>query len=275
MTMAAAIGSGGRFRRAARGNRIRTGAVRRGGSRRIRPGRAVVWLLGLSLIAALVAALSVGLLMGFRWLTVTPFFALSQIEVTGNARLTTAEIVSMAGVELGANTLDLRIGDVERRVAADPWTDMVAVRRVLPSGLAIAVTERAPAYWVRTGKGLYYAEADGSVIAPVLADRFTPCPVLDVAAQAGVDLGALSRRLDELDAAGLPVRAAQAAWVRVGADSLELYFEDRGLALDVALDRWQGNLKRLSMVWEDLVRRGEANQAKAIRIFGGKAWVRS
>lgn len=271
--MAAAIGTGGKLRRSARGNRFRSGGAR--GSRRIRPGRALVWLTGLALAASLVAALSVGLLMGFRWLTVTPFFALGQIEVTGNSRLSAQEIVSLAGVELGANTLDLRIADVERRVAANPWTRRVAVRRVLPSGLAIEVVERVPAYWVRTGDGLYYAEADGSVIAPVEPDRFTACPLLDVDPASGMDLASLAGRLGALDAAGLPVRAAQAAWVRVLPERLQLFFEDRGLALDVALDQWDGNLKRLSMVWNDLARRGEADGTKAIRVFGGKAWVRS
>jgi hypothetical protein len=29
------------------------------------------------------------------------------------------------------------------------------------------------------------------------------------------------------------------------------------------------------MVWNDLARRGEADGTKAIRVFGGKAWVRS
>lgn len=274
MTRAAAIGADAKFRRSSRGNRFRPGSGR-GGGRRIRPGRAVVWFLGLGAVLALVAALSVGLLLGFRWVTITPFFALDHIEVTGNARLTEEDILALADVELGVNTLDLRISDVERRVAAEPWTEMVAVRRALPSGLVITVTERVPAYWVRTAKGLFYTEADGSVIAPVLADRFTACPVLEVAPQAGLDLTGLNARLAELDAAGLPVRAAQAAWVRVLPERLQLFFEDQGLALDVALDRWDGNLKRLSMVWDDLARRGEADSAKAIRIFGGKAWVRS
>ena len=218
--MAAAIGTGGKLRRGAGGNRFRSGAGR-GGSRRIRPGRALVWLMGLGLAASLVAALSVGLLMGFRWLTVTPFFALGQIEVTGNSRLSAQEIVSLAGVELGANTLDLRIADVERRVAANPWTRRVAVRRVLPSGLWPSRWSSAcPPTGCARAAGSATPRPTGSIIAPVEADRFTACPLLDVDPASGMDLASLAGRLGALDGAGaagaggaggLGARAARAA----------------------------------------------------------------
>lgn len=269
MTMAAAIRTGRLLPGGSKGNRFRS----RSGGRRVRAGRALLWLLGLSLVVVLVAAVSLGLLMGFRWLTVSPFFALSEIEVTGNVRLTAEEVVSLAGVDLGANTLELRIADVERRVAADPWARSVAVRRVLPGGLAIRVEERAPVYWVRTGSGLSYAEADGSVIAPVSADRFTACPLLDAAP--AEDLSGLGGRLAGLDGAGLPVRAAQAAWIKVRHGGLELYFEDRALSLLVSDEGWDGNMRRLSLVWEDLARRGEASRVREIRVLGGKVWVRT
>ncbi|WP_461208260.1 cell division protein FtsQ/DivIB [Desulfocurvus sp. DL9XJH121] len=259
-----------RGRSSVRGNRPR-GADRP----RLRPGRALLWAGGLTLAVVLVGALSLGLLMGFRWLTVSPFFALTRVEVAGNVRLTREEILTLAGVEPGENVLELRISDVEGRVAASPWAARVAVRRVLPDGLSIVVTERSPAYFVRTGKGLCYAEADGSVITAVDADRFTGCPLLMVDQSAGDGVDGLAARLAALDGAGLPVRWAQAAWLRLLPDGMELYFEDRGLRVSVADEDFDGNMARLSQVWEDLARRGEDARTKEVRVLGGRVWVRT
>lgn len=258
-------GAGARTRgRAASGGGLGAGLV-----------RLVGWMLGLALCATFVIAVSVGLLVGFRWLTAAPYFALREISVTGNQRLDAEEIIALADVSLGANTLDIDIAELEARVAASPWAASVSVRRMLPAGLAIAVTEREARWWVGTGRGLFYAEADGAVIAPVLGRRFTPLPVLDVAPEAdGVPAG-LSEMIAAFEALDLPIKPAEAAWVRVLPGRLELFFEDRGLTVAASTRDWDRGMERLAQVWADLVRRSEDRAAREIRIFGGKVWVRT
>jgi cell division protein FtsQ len=146
---------------------------------------------------------------------------------------------------------------------------------VLPAGLSIALTEREPRWWVGTARGLFYAEADGAVIAPVLGRRFTPLPVLEVAPDAGGLPAGLAGMMEALAALELPIRPADAAWVRVLAGRLELFFEDRGLTVAASTADWGRSMERLALVWADLVRRGEDRAAKEIRIFGGKVWVRT
>ncbi|MBU1001977.1 MAG: FtsQ-type POTRA domain-containing protein [Proteobacteria bacterium] len=266
------------------GVRVRPGKIPGSGARlrsvktpgsgvRLRPGKALLWLFALLVGLGFVILLSLALLFGFRWLTTNSFFSLSEIEITGNSRLSTEELVALAGVDLGMNTLEMRIRDVEDRVVANPWTDQVAVRRVLPGKLSIAVTERIPAYWLRTGKGLFYTEADGSVIDAVSPGRFVSFPLLEVGADAGLD--ELALRMADFDEAGLPVRAGQAAWIRLLGERLEMYFEERDLWLSVSAKEWKRNMECLSLVWGDLERRGEAGGAREIRIFGGKVWVRT
>lgn len=250
-----------------------------GGRARLRPGPALVWLAALVGGAVFVALVSVALLYGFRWLTTSPYFALREITVSGNQRLGDEALRALAAVEPGANVLEVKIAEVEKRVAASPWVQSAAVRRVLPSGLAITVREREPRWWVRTTRGLFYAERDGAVIAPVLPDALTPLPVLDVGEGAGglpVDLADMVRDFDSL---GLPVRMAEAAWVRVLPGRLDVYFEKggqrRGLWISAATDDWELSMERLGAVWADLARRGEDLGVREIRIFGGKVWVRS
>ncbi len=274
MSMAAALRIPSPLR-GARRNGWAPGRGPSGGGTRLRPGRALLWLLGLTGGALFVAVVSVGLLVGFRWLTTSPYFALREISVAGNQRLETAELTALAGVEPGANVLEVKIAEVEQRVAANPWVESAAVRRVLPSGLAVTVRERRPRWWVRTARGLFYAERDGAVIAPVLPDKLTPLPVLDVAEDAGGLPGDLPDMARAFDALGLPVQMADAAWVRVLPGRMEMFFEERGLHIGAATGNWQRSMERLGAVWADLVRRGEDRGVSAIRIVGGKVWVRS
>ncbi|BBD08541.1 cell division protein FtsQ/DivIB [Desulfovibrio ferrophilus] len=273
MTMAATMRTGGLLPRSKGGNSYHGRAA--GGGGRLRPGKALVWMFALVVGLGFVALLSLGLLVSFRWLTTSAYFSLSEIEVTGNRHLSTEELVTLTGTELGVNTLDMRIEDIEGRLVANPWTEQVAVRRVLPGKLSIAVTERIPAYWMRTGKGLFYAEADGSVIDAVASDRFVSLPQLEVGQGGDASLDRLVNLMADFNEAGLPIKAGQAAWVRLHADRLELYFEERDLWLSVSEKEWKRNMERLTLVWGDLERRGEAAGTREIRIFGGKVWVRT
>lgn len=273
MNMAATMRNGSSVFRFKRSKGPRRGAVRSG--ERLRPGRAMAWAAALVVGLGFVAALSLALLVGFRWLTTSSYFSLSGIEVSGNRHLSAEEVVALTGAELGVNTLEMRISDIEDRLAANPWTDHVAVRRVLPDTLSIAITERVPTWWLRTGAGLCYAEADGSIIDGVAADRFVSLPQLIVSRGGDAALADLTGRMAAFDATGLPVRAAQAAWVGLKDGWAEMYFEGRDLWLSVSLDGWMENMKRLSLVWADLMRRGEDARAREIRIFGGKVWVRT
>jgi len=275
MTMAVATKPGAALRMSNGAGAYARNRAASGGGLGTRLLRLLGWLLGLGLCAAFVIAVSVGLLVGFRWLTAAPYFALNEISVTGNQRLDTEEIVALADVPLGSNTLDIDIAELEARVSASPWMASVAVRRMLPAGLSIAVTEREARWWVGTARGLFYAEADGAVIAPVLGRRFTPLPVLDVAPEAGGLPAGLSEMIAAFEALDLPIKPGQAAWVRVLPGRLELFFEDRGLTVAASTRDWERSMERLALVWADLVRRSEDRSAREIRIFGGKVWVRT
>lgn len=269
--MAAAIRPGFSAKSAKRNTRRKGGASFRSDGRSSL--RMVGWMFGLGALACFVLALSLALVVGFRWLTTSSYFSLREVQVTGNARLTVDEIIGMTGIELGHNTLDIAIADVEERVASNPWAERVAVRRVLPGAIAIDVAERQPSFWVRNAQGVFYAESDGDLIAPVTADRLASLPVLDVEPGAQEQLGGVASRLEAFDACGLPLGWAQAAWVRVSSTQTEIFFEDRDLVVAVANEPWEANMKLLQAVWRDLERRSEAGTVREISIFGGKVWV--
>ncbi|NJB67769.1 cell division protein FtsQ [Desulfobaculum xiamenense] len=241
----------------------------------IRPGRALVWLLVMVVVAVLLATVSLGLLVGFRWLTVSPHFALRDIVVTGCQRLTPDEVIEISGARLGQNVLELKISDIEERLTANPWTEIVMVRRVPPSELQITIRERRPAYWMRTAEGLAYVDEAGMVIDRVGPDRLISLPLLDTddgGEPMGPELTALIAGIAE---SGMPVDPAKASLIRLGGRSVKLVFDEPALTLVVERDGWERNIHRLGLVWNDLVRRGEADRVRGIRIVGGKVFVKA
>ncbi|MBF0481719.1 MAG: FtsQ-type POTRA domain-containing protein [Desulfovibrionaceae bacterium] len=250
--------------------------VRKRGVRRDGPP---VWatlakLITLGLIAVSLAAVSVGLLAGYRWITSLNYFAVQGIEITGIERLKAPQVLALAGIEEGQNILAINIGKVEAALSRHPWVGAVSVRRILPRQIKIAIGERAPTYWMQYQDNLYYADADGRIIDKIEADKFESLPQLEVEAGMEKHLGLL-RELARVGAeGGLPFSMDKVAWLRLSWGSgLEVRLLDRDLTVCLAVDNFRQSVSRLSIVWADLVRRGELDQSRVVSSLSDKVWV--
>lgn len=136
----------------------------------------------------------------------SPLVGLDDVEVVGVDRLTEAEVLAAADLELGTSTLRLGLGRVEARVAELPLVSSASARRLDPLRVRITVSERQPVLVARGGGdevlldrgGVVIAPADGSVAAPedlteIVLPEAPPAP-----GDAGVD--------------GSPIAGAVAAW---------------------------------------------------------------
>ena len=136
------------------------------------PGRQLsfTWKSALAYFPAalkLVLAVSLGVLafVGYRAAVSASFFRVRTVDVDGATRASREEIradvlrLSNAGVwqaDLEAIAADLR---------ALPWVRDAVVTRVLPSGLRVRVTERAPRVIARTSQGrLVWVDDDGVML---------------------------------------------------------------------------------------------------------------
>jgi cell division protein FtsQ len=232
----------------------------------------------LSLALSIVAVLGVGLLYGYRYITAHPYFDLQDIRVAGNDRLSYETILQTAKVELGRNCLDMNVGEVKNRLDANPWIDSVTVRRELPNRLLIDVREKVPAFWVRQGDGLYFADARGRVIAPMHPGEQASLPILSVAEDLPDGPEVLAGILKKMADQQTPFTQAQTAWIKLtSAHELEIYLDGaasgRGLTVKLSMDRWEVQLERLKVVWRDLMRRNEFDAASIIAASGDKIWI--
>ncbi|AXC10711.1 Cell division protein FtsQ [Acidisarcina polymorpha] len=87
------------------------------------------------------------------------------IQILGNSEVTQAELLSVFGGDMGRNVffvpLQERRADLERL----PWVERATVMRLLPDQLRVAVVERTPIAFVRTGNKIGLVDRDGVLLA--------------------------------------------------------------------------------------------------------------
>lgn len=113
----------------------------------------------------------------------------TSIEVHGNERLSTGDVLQLADGLGGQHLLAVGIDRLRDRLMSQPWVAEATIRRILPSTVDIVVRERRPMAIGRLGNRLYLVDASGVVIdeyGPAYAD--IDLPIVDgLAATPGGD----------------------------------------------------------------------------------------
>jgi cell division protein FtsQ len=137
----------------------RPDVVRRERRRRLTrvAGRVLKWGVPIAVVALVAAALVHAALR-------SPLFAVRQVTVSGNARLSAADIERLAGNVRGQNIFAVDLAAARERVLTSPWVADVTLARVLPSTLVVDVVERVPMAVARVGDRLFLVDDAGVVI---------------------------------------------------------------------------------------------------------------
>ena len=96
-------------------------------------------------------------------------FRVSTVVVEGARWVSEGEVRTAAEAFRGQHILALDLDAARADLRALPWIEDVQLRRVLPSTVEVAVTERAPVGIARVGRRLYLVDRDG-----VLLDDYGP-----------------------------------------------------------------------------------------------------
>lgn len=259
-----------------RSTTTRNSSSHSGGAKRSWGGlwRFIRWVLGLSLCAAVILGLVVGLLAMYRYATTSDFFALEKVDIRGATHFRREDILKLADLQQGRNSLTINISQVENALSQNPWVAHVAVKRRLPNAFEIHVEERVPAFWLLKDGVLHYVDANGRIIAPVEPGNFLSLPTLEILPGGEglrVRIGAL---LDSLHKADLPLDLAAVSTLRLSsAKGLEIVMDNMNLTVCISPDDWEVNLRRLNAVLRDLARRGELKNTREIWLADGSVWV--
>ena len=236
--------------------------------------RAVLWLLGLSLVLGVFFGLIFGLPAIYNQLTNSSFFYVDEITVIGANYLDQEEIIEICGLRLGQNSLRTNIPEMEQMILQNPWVKNISIRRQLPNQFIIEIEERVPFFWLLRNNALYYLDSGGLLIAPVENNRFRSLPTLEVGPGGEDGLEVLSQFMETIKFAKMPFDLSQISWLRLSAaKGFEIYWEARQLSLSISLENWRENLRRLCLVIQDMEMRNEIKFTREIRAADGQVWL--
>jgi len=105
--------------------------------------RARTWLEGIAKVV-LIVIMGYGAFHGYRFITTAPQFAVTQIQFSGNERVSLTTLQGMAEPLLGQNIFQLDLRSITEQFKENPWIENVSAVRRLPRGLHIQVQERTP-----------------------------------------------------------------------------------------------------------------------------------
>lgn len=232
------------------------------------------WAITLFTGSAFIVIISIGLLFSYRFITNSTFFAVQKIQISGNVRLEQEDVLNLAHLKKGDNSLAVNISDIEYKLLRSPWVENISVKRQLPGNLAIAIEEREPRYWIRQDNRIVYADEKGTPIDYVGTYKFASLPFLSVDAGTEHLLQRLPQLVKELDSSRLPVSSQNAAWIKLSMSSgVTLFLESENLKLSIGVDNWSSNLRHLIATIDDLKRRGEFASVRGIKAEDKNVWV--
>ncbi|MDR3640616.1 MAG: FtsQ-type POTRA domain-containing protein [Humidesulfovibrio sp.] len=222
----------------------------------------------------LLGLLGTGLIYSYRLITTTPALGLTEISISGNQRLAYGQVLEIAGLRLGENSLGVNVTRVEAALSQNPWVEFVTVRRELPDKLFITLVERQPSFWVRQDGQLFFADAEGRIITQLSPGDSASLPLLQVAPELGDQQATIAAMVSRMNKQALPFALGQMAWVKITeSGQVELYLDALRLRVRAELSDWQTEFDRIETVWRDLKLRGETGQVSAIEASDGKIWV--
>lgn len=164
------------------------------------------WLIGLLLAATLVA---------FALLR-APFFAISEVQLSGESRTNEGTIRAALAIEEDQPLATFDIDTAEAAVAELPWVEQVQITRGWPSTLRVQIRERLPAAAVATDSSREWAVVSGD--GHVLERRLTPPRNVPLVVAPGVlvddvQIGAVAGELAGVLAVSTNVPAQLKVWV--------------------------------------------------------------
>jgi cell division septal protein FtsQ len=193
-----------------------------------------------------------------------PYFRVREVEVEGGRKISKETLLSLTVMEGMPNLFSVKLREVVKRLESHPWIEQVRVRKVFPNKILIQIEERKPMAIIQLEE-LYYIDTKGEIFSPV-GDRDEynyPC------------LTGLTRRgleKDPVEAKRLITKALELLRI-VSQEKLppleeisEIHMEKafgilcftraEGVEVRMGWEDFGEKLKRLSLIWSDLRKRG-------------------
>ena len=124
-------------------------------------GRALRRSLPALAAAGSLAAVGTGAVVGYHWVTRSPRFAITAIEIRGTQHLSAAALLATLPVHTGENIFRTNLGVLEAALATEPWIASVSAQRELPHTLVLEIHERTAVAVAQVGPDAYLLDGAG------------------------------------------------------------------------------------------------------------------
>lgn len=223
-------------------------------------------------VTALAAALLGGSALTARWLVTSPRFAVADVQVRGQSRLSRGEIQAASGIAPGINLFRLDPRTVVARLETLPLVRRAEVVREYPNRVVLVVEERRPFTLVQADR-LHWIDEQGVDLGQEARAVSLDAPI--ISGLGAGDLGRGHGSPSERTAAGVALlrllqRSGGALLQQISeidmswADGPVLYTVD-GVEVRLGRDDWEARLGRLLAVLGALQATGEAVTAIDLR----------
>lgn len=131
----------------------------------------MIWMMLICMV------MSITFIFGHDLLTQCDYFNTEKILVRGASRLSDAEVLRTAKLELGVNSLSVNLNLVRKRLLAHPWVAQADVYRELPRTIVIDIEEEQPIAVLNLGR-LFLINTRGNIFKAAAAGESKNLPVI-------------------------------------------------------------------------------------------------
>lgn len=193
-----------------------------------------------------------------------PYFQVREIEVKGCRKLAEKTLLSFAKIEGMPNLFTVRLREIAKRLETHPWIEQVKVRKVFPNKISIQIEERKPIAILQLGEP-YYIDKKGVIFSPVGDKDEYNYPFLTGLTRQNLEKDPMVTKSLIMKALEF-LRIADKEKVSPLEEISEIHMEKtfgiqcftqtEGVEVRMGWDQFGEKLKRLSLIWSDLQKRG-------------------
>jgi cell division septal protein FtsQ len=193
-----------------------------------------------------------------------PFFRVKEVELEGCKKIAKETLLPLTMTEGMPNLFTVRLREVARRLESHPWIEHVRLRKVFPNKILIQIEERKPIAILQLEE-LYYIDTKGVIFSPVGGRDEYNYPFLT-----GLTRQVLEK--DPVEAKRLIMKALELLKItdeekvspleEISEIHMEKIFgiqcftQAEGVEVKLGWENFGEKLRRLSMIWSDLQKRG-------------------
>jgi cell division protein FtsQ len=193
-----------------------------------------------------------------------PFFRVREVEIEGCRKISQEAIRSLIMIEGMPNLFTLRLEEIARRLEKHPWIDRVVMTKVFPHKVKIQIEERKPIAILQLEE-FYYIDAKGVIFCPAKDGDGYNFPFLtgltrkafEGEPEASKDLIMKALEFLSIIEREKPSALEEVSEIHMSRSfGIDCYARANGLEVKMGKGSFGEKLRRLSIIWSDLRKRG-------------------